>query len=49
MALIEIGSNKQPFEDDNLIESMKNARQVVNPVEKVAHNSSSAKTTAGRD
>ena len=38
MALIEIGSNKQLFVDDYLIESMTNARQVMNPAEKVTHN-----------
>ena len=38
MALIEIGSNKQLFVNDYLIESMTNARQVMNPAEKVTHN-----------
>ncbi len=38
MALIEIGSQKQLFLDDYLIESMTQARQSVNPAVKVAHN-----------
>ena len=38
MALIDIGSRKQLFVDDYLIERMTNARQVMNPAEKVTHN-----------
>ena len=38
MALIEIGSQKQLFLDDYLIESMTQARQGVNPAFKVANN-----------
>ena len=38
MALIDIASNKQLFVDNYLIESMTNARQVMNPAEKVTHN-----------
>jgi hypothetical protein len=38
MALIDIGSTKQLFVDDYLIESMTNTRQVMNPAEKVADN-----------
>ena len=38
MALIDIGSQKQLFLDDYLIESMTQARQGVNPAFKVAHN-----------
>ena len=38
MALIDIASNKQLFVDNYLIESLRNARQVMSPAEKVAHN-----------
>ena len=38
MALIDIGSRKQLFVDDYLIESMTNTRQVLNPAEKVENN-----------
>ena len=38
MALIDIGSTKQLFVDDYLIESLTNARQVLNPAEKVDNN-----------
>ena len=38
MALIDIGSQKQLFADDYLIESLSYTRQVVNPAEKVEHN-----------
>ena len=38
MALIDIGTRKQLFVDDYLIESMGNTRQVMNPAEKVDHN-----------
>ena len=38
MALIDIGSSKQLFLDDYLIESMTNTRQVMNPAQKVGHN-----------
>ena len=38
MALIEIGSQKQLFLDDYLIESMTQAKQGVNPAVKVANN-----------
>jgi hypothetical protein len=38
MALIDIGSQKQLFADDYLIESLSSTRQVVNPAEKVEHN-----------
>ena len=38
MALIEIGSRKQLFVDDYLIESMTNTRQVMTPAVKVEHN-----------
>ena len=38
MALIDIESKKQLFVDNYLIESMTNARQVMNPAEKVTHN-----------
>ena len=38
MALIEIGSTKQLFVDDYLIESLANSRRVLNPAVKVEHN-----------
>ena len=38
MALIDIGSRKQLFVDDYLIESLTNTRQVLNPAEKVENN-----------
>ena len=38
MALIEIGSRKQLFVDDYLIESMTNTRQIMNPAVKVPDN-----------
>ena len=38
MALIDIGSQKQLFVDDYLIESMTNARQAMNPADKVENN-----------
>lgn len=38
MALINIGSQKQLFVDNYLIESMTNTRQVLNPAEKVSQN-----------
>jgi hypothetical protein len=36
--LIRIGSDKQLFVDDYLIESLTNARRVLNPAEKVENN-----------
>ena len=38
MALIDIGSAKQLFVDDYLIESMTNTRQIMNPAEKAENN-----------
>ncbi|MBI3942549.1 MAG: hypothetical protein HY326_06000, partial [Chloroflexi bacterium] len=38
MALTEIGSQKQLFVDDYLIERMTDAKQILNPAEKVGHN-----------
>ena len=38
MALIEIGSTKQLFADDYLIDSMRNTRQIMNPAVKVLEN-----------
>jgi len=38
MALIDIGSTKQLFVDDYLIESLTNTRQGMNPAQKVEHN-----------
>ena len=38
MVLIDIGSNKQLFVDNYLIESLTNTQQVLNPAEKVEHN-----------
>ena len=38
MALIDIGSTRQLFVDDYLIESMTNTRQIMNPAVKVPHN-----------
>ena len=38
MALIDIGSQKQLFVDDYLIESMTDCRQTLNPAQKVWHN-----------
>lgn len=38
MALIDIGTTKQLFVDDYLIESMTNTKQVMNPAEKVEEN-----------
>jgi len=38
MALINIGSQKQLFVDDYLIESLTNTKQVMNPAEKVENN-----------
>ena len=38
MTLIDIGSTKQLFVDDYLIESMTNTRQIMNPAVKVLHN-----------
>jgi len=38
MALIDIGSTKQLFVDDYLIESLTNTKQGMNPAQKVEHN-----------
>lgn len=38
MDLIDIGSQKQLFIDDHLIESLTNCARVVNRAEKVVHN-----------
>lgn len=38
MALIDIGTQKQLFADDYLIESLTHTRQVMNPAEKVENN-----------
>ena len=38
MALIDIGSTKQLFVDNYLIESLTNTKQVMNPAQKVEHN-----------
>lgn len=38
MALTEIGSQKQLFVDDYLIERLTDAKQILNPAEKVGHN-----------
>ena len=38
MAMIDIGSQKQLFADDYLIEGMTHTKQVMNPAEKVEDN-----------
>ena len=48
MALIDIGSTKQLFLDDYLIESMTNLRQVLNPAVKADNNPSSRPRCPGK-